>query len=560
MSGLLRKLLRGNRKSRAMSKLTAPPTKSRGDALRRRFRKLNQRLFKFESATWKPSSRSSQAQGNGPLPWRTLANPLNWFGWTGSFVLSWLLSRRYSMLAGAVPSLVGILFLAGVAAYAIVSDRGTRLSEYRALFDAAVELEDYSSALVTIGALVDQTPGNAELLYQQAVILDRSGRNAEALEHMQSIITAHNHPLAALWMISKECDLQLIEDWTPSEHDNFRRWMDVALSGVQGDNRTAAKILMSTYLVRIGANAEAIRFFEDIVLTRPELALTAASLCKSQFDLDRMKKFAAIAERLYTTQLAKVPSDTKTRIAYVQTLMLGDRDEQAAKVLNDGITLTKDPQLAQMLGAVLATWENRLKREDPGPRNFLKRLQVLQAAIGVSPNDAIVGQALIQLLVKARESSDASVVALRHAILKGDALAGSDFIQGTMALLSNDFEKSLVHLRRAAAQPAVPAMLNNLAVAISKTPGGNLEHALILSQEALNREPAHPYFRETRGQILLSLERWDDAIVDLENALDAKELQPLVLPSLAEAHRRLGNSEKADFYDERAQMITLRRD
>ena len=71
------------------------------------------------------------------------------------------------------------------------------------------------------------------------------------------------------------------------------------------------------------------------------------------------------------------------------------------------------------------------------------------------------------------------------------------------------------------------------------------ERAFRLSDAAVRTMPNHTYLRETRGQILVNLERYTEAIADLEYALAAKELRPQIRDSLAIAYDALGQPEIA---------------
>jgi len=97
-------------------------------------------------------------------------------------------------------------------------------------------------------------------------------------------------------------------------------------------------------------------------------------------------------------------------------------------------------------------------------------------------------------------------------------------------------------------EPNVPAILNNLAVAVAELKDGDLEKALSLVDIALTKLPNHAYFLETRGQILVKLNRWQEAISDLEVALEAKELRPAIYPSLALANEKIGATDLTQFY------------
>ena len=57
--------------------------------------------------------------------------------------------------------------------------------------------------------------------------------------------------------------------------------------------------------------------------------------------------------------------------------------------------------------------------------------------------------------------------------------------------------------------------------------------------------PSNPHYRETRGQILIQLERWGDAASELEIALNGMPDNKPIHQSLALAYEKLGRSEAA---------------
>ena len=80
-----------------------------------------------------------------------------------------------------------------------------------------------------------------------------------------------------------------------------------------------------------------------------------------------------------------------------------------------------------------------------------------------------------------------------------------------------------------------------------------MKRALALANAALKNAPDHPYLRETRGQILLKMKEYHEAIPDLEFALSAKELEVPIHLSLATAYEAIGLSEVAQKHLELAE-------
>jgi len=83
-----------------------------------------------------------------------------------------------------------------------------------------------------------------------------------------------------------------------------------------------------------------------------------------------------------------------------------------------------------------------------------------------------------------------------------------------------------------------------------------LENALKLSEKAIShaKEPG-PYFYETRGQILLRLERYLDAIPDLERALKVDQLAKAAHESLSLCYKHLDEPELASEHASAAEAM-----
>ena len=64
-----------------------------------------------------------------------------------------------------------------------------------------------------------------------------------------------------------------------------------------------------------------------------------------------------------------------------------------------------------------------------------------------------------------------------------------------------------------------PLVANNLAWVLAFSPPVDLPRALELANAAVNKVPNEPRFRGTRGQILARMEKWKEALPDLEEAL-----------------------------------------
>lgn len=498
----------------------------------------------FDVAAFRPGSSADAG-----IPARRLLNPWYWCKWSVSFTVDWILSRPYSAIIAACPAIaLGIALLVAVAFSA--TDRSQlRESRYRALFDDSVKQQDFEVAAVVLKSLIDCNPDNLDLQYRQALLDQMRGNSPAAAKRMDELATSKDHGLAAMWIIAQEFNLQELKKWSANDHSRFRELMEIGLSNLTGENLLSTKVLMFSYLAEIGAYSDAERYLAEVIPARPELALAAASLCRSQHDATGVSKYAAIAQRHFESKLSRKPSDILSRIDLARVLMLQSKFEDAAKLLNDGYRLTKDGRLASVTGEALVMWSNHLANADMSSKSLVKRLQILHAAVGVAPSDPLVGSSIAQLLIDCRENGAPEVVALRKAILEGADPVSNHFIRGTLALLDGRTAEAKTQLELALErEPNAPAILNNLAIALADNNDDELEKALSLVNTAIEKLPNHSYFLETRGQIHLKLAHWQAAIVDLEQALATQELRPAIYPSLAAAYEKTGAKDMTELY------------
>jgi predicted Zn-dependent protease len=83
-----------------------------------------------------------------------------------------------------------------------------------------------------------------------------------------------------------------------------------------------------------------------------------------------------------------------------------------------------------------------------------------------------------------------------------------------------------------------PVVWNNYAWTLLQEPDPDPQAALEAVGRALEAAPNDFRFRETRGQVMIALGRWSDAISDLEYALNG-------LPDATEVHRSLAAAYEA---------------
>jgi Flp pilus assembly protein TadD len=141
---------------------------------------------------------------------------------------------------------------------------------------------------------------------------------------------------------------------------------------------------------------------------------------------------------------------------------------------------------------------------------------------------------------------------LRQELANGRSPALLHMVLGADAQDRDQKAEALLHFEQAhALAPERPDIANNLACSLMLAEPPDLSRALKLINEVLEKHSRNPHYRESRGQILARMQRWKEALVDMEYALPAmsrnRDLHRtladiythLQVPRLAAEHRQL---------------------
>ena len=100
-----------------------------------------------------------------------------------------------------------------------------------------------------------------------------------------------------------------------------------------------------------------------------------------------------------------------------------------------------------------------------------------------------------------------------------------------------------------------PLVANNLAWVLAFSPPVDLPRALELASAAIKKQPDEPRFRATRGHILFKMERYKEALPDLEDGLKAYPMDSKLLRTIADVSKNLGFDKKAGEYKKKADEL-----
>jgi hypothetical protein len=507
------------------------------------------KFFVFEPPNWAKKLGSVVRPPKKEVSAVHLANPIYWIVW--SFDLFWKLfvSRPYRNLGPALPAIVGCLAVVAVAGVIRFQRPQELVNQYRDHLNSASRNQEYDQAVIAAGRLIDLSPDNLDYRFQRAIIEEKRGNVDVANELIERLAFLEKHSQAAQYLLFEKSNLKDLSKWTPEQHARFRMLLDLSKK-TGNDKRIQARTMAAVYFNALGARQEAIRQISDIAMESTELSILLASLHLMEGEVSEAKAAAETAERGLRKKLQLNGSDKEVRLNLARMLLILQQERAASKVLMEGFQLTKDDAYRNGAAEALIQMSGRLALVI-GENSLLERLQVIREAIEIASDSPLVTDAIIDLVFQVRENKNEEIKTLGRALVSGLSSDSAHFIRGTLALMQDDVESAKLHLEQAVkANPNLPGVLNNLAVAIAAKEGGDLEYALKLSEAAVGQMQEHPYIRETRGQILCKLKRYSDAIPDLEYALRAPELANQVHSSLAEAYEALGQKQLAEQHRE----------
>ena len=469
------------------------------------------------------------------------------FTGAGNFLYEWIVSRPYIALGPAIPGVLIAIAMCFVVYLLSFSKNEWRNDFYRSVLTQSTSANDDQLARLALANLADRAPEQTDLQIRRALLEEKMGNKNEALRAM-AILATQKNPAAAYWLAINSYPLTDLEQWPEEKHQQFRSLMAIASSETSKSGVVlGSRVLMAQYLVGIGASAEAIVNLESVAIENKELLLVTASLHDQLKNKESANVWAVRAEAYYRNKLLSVPTDVDARMNLAKALLIQGRAEDVATTLSDGFRITKDPQLSIAGGEALAGWANQIQASQPvTEENLLKRLQLVTRAVELAPQNHVVLESLINTALQCTDSANPKVAEMRASLLGKVDADKLHFIQGTVELLKGNYEEADTHLQLAAASTSnIPGVLNNLAVVLSQKKDPDLKRALALANAALKNAPDHPYLRETRGQILLKMKEYHEAIPDLEFALSAKELEVPIHLSLATAYEAIGLLEVA---------------
>lgn len=253
--------------------------------------------------------------------------------------------------------------------------------------------------------------------------------------------------------------------------------------------------------------------------------------------VDKGRELTAVELRWRATA-AHVIGDEASAIAAVENWYRSNPNSREARL-----------NRAALIMRQVDSW---LQRPTADPSETLARIKL--AATTLEAEDLEIVNIRLAL-VGTNSKKHESIELLFEQLLKSEDLRPQVVAQLGSLLASRgrwDEARNLL-VRAVQADPTLASARNNLAYVLNKAFPSRRFEAISHADNAIELDPERSEFRFTRGSIYYNLRRWDQAIPDLEFAINGGKNLDEIHGMLAEAYLQTGDNELAKVYRKNAQ-------
>jgi tetratricopeptide (TPR) repeat protein len=486
-----------------------------------------------------------------------LDRPVLWLVWLlqpvwrpiaaiGGFLHAWAETRNYKQMLWGLPAVVMLLPFLLVLVKTVVFGHASAASQYRLAVKEALEAKDYERSQLFERKLAQLGVDTQLTDYRTADTLARDGKLQQAYQRMQRLapVEEPGYPSAHFWIVQR-----LFGEELDVPEDEALRLAGIHLQhiealGFKGPEIQLLRAYWYTRQNRLTEAAEVLKPLESQLLEaatqRMQINIALKNQKESRRDAlsvrrhmqDRQQRQGSVTSQQYQwwALAEEILGDPEKLIMVLQAWHENDPENQQARNVLANIRFR---QLNQHLRSFI-----------PMPDQIVRILFEI-ADLSTDPD---IPTKLAETLYLQNPRITREVVDLL--LLKEPVSTRLLVAMGTSAAQCGQYEQAQSLLHRALQQDANNgAAWNNYAWVLGHGPKADYDQALVAIHKALVLSPDESRFRETRGQILINLEQWQEAIADLEYAANGMPENKEIHQSLAKAYDALGEAELARMHE-----------
>jgi len=322
-----------------------------------------------------------------------------------------------------------------------------------------------------------------------------------------------------------------------------------------GEDPVQLADLWTAYYLAAGKPSDAIAQQMEAARRKPDRWLATAQFCDNLKDEIQRKLACRQAESHLGSKIKDNPFDHSSRIKLARVFIYDNRFEEAASTLFQGLKLAGNESSPAVLELRRAASEVLLLQMDSvsgdTEKDLLSKHRLVTQAIELDANNPLAYQRLLAMFTAdaSRENRQTLFQVLEQQVAKGESIAMAHFTLGFANWVDGNRDNAVWHTERALElEPRMSGVMNNFAWMLAHDESPDLQRALALINAALEKKPNELRFRDTKGVILMKLERWEEALTEFETILPRVEQRKRgsIHQHLAEIYTALGRSGLAD--------------
>lgn len=472
------------------------------------------------------------------------------------FINAWLATRRPRELLLAAPALVFALPFAFVAVQGAMLGKGDIAERYKIAVRDAADAGDYQKVELYERKLAQLGIDTRRTDYRTAIKLADDGDLGDAYERMKRLapLDKPGYAPAHIWIAQGLVSGKLTSEEEPAVATDPQAAFTLAeqhLDQLEELEFTSSGLsLLRAYVLALtGREQDAIELLEPYAKDPGPAAVMRLRLLAQARDLPAAREQARVVVEMTSDRKWRDTAQADDFESWALAAELrGDADQMEAS-LNAWVKAQPDDDKPRLLFAKYRSEQamRLLAAPTTAPE---KTAEVIVDAVRLGAPDAWTNDTIARI-VQQRSSSRYLRRVWELLTEAPDTPASLMTSMATSAAAQGDIVTARAAFSHAIErEDASPIVWNNYAWTLLQQPDPDPTAALEAVKRALEKAPNDFRFRETRGQALLALGRWADAIADLEYALNglpdavdvhrslAKAYDATSQPQLAEIHRR----------------------
>ena len=496
--------------------------------------------------------------------WRPIAGGLG-------FLYAWIVTRDSRQVARGLPAILLLVPLLLLALRAYSNNAQASLATYQSAIEQATEAGDYATVQIFERKLA-QLGGDTRLQsYNRGLSLAEEGKLDEAYGEFQKLtpLDQAGYLPARFWILQQLLEGKLEEDQASRDQamEEQLPWLEKEVA-----NHPLIVLARAQLLANEGEYSKSVELLRPLAVDMP---FVATEILRLDILLNNADKLPDDSRRVVRYIEQKREQDRLSSNDYVYwTLALkctGQYDE-LERACEQWLLAEPASEAAKANWAWSARRRIELMITDPTANPAVVAEQLVRLAT-IAP-DRIWMERQVKRMFEAREAAvlkstlaDQIVEAL---LQEPDCPSEVVDTIGTQAALNEEWSWATSSFRRLTKQtPSNGSAWNNLAWVLlqselaarelaeheGRESAGDKElllKALANCNQAIALQPEECRFRETRGQIHVALKKWNQAVEDLEYAMNGMPATPGIHRALAIAYRALGDENLANIHEQAA--------